>query len=92
MFSIDYHGKAPRLLTKLALENSQRYDLFFLCDTDIPYDDTWDRSGDPNRLVFQKRIIADLKKRQIPYILLSGNLEERIAKVDRILCKFNKFT
>lgn len=92
MFSIDYHGKAPRLLTKLALENSQRYDLFFLCDTDIPYDDTWDRSGDPKRLVFQNQIIADLKQRQVPYILLSGNLQERIAKVDRILSKFEKFT
>ena len=66
--------------------------LFFLCDTDISYDDTWDRSGDPKRLVFQKQIIADLKQRKIPYILLSGNLDERIDKVDRILSKFEKFT
>ncbi|WP_291643674.1 hypothetical protein [Clostridium sp.] len=34
-----------------------------------------------------KLIIADLKQRQIPYILLSGNLEDRIDKVDRILSK-----
>jgi HTH-type transcriptional repressor of NAD biosynthesis genes len=36
MYALDYHGKAPKLLTQLALENARRYDLFFLCDNDIP--------------------------------------------------------
>jgi HTH-type transcriptional repressor of NAD biosynthesis genes len=75
----------------LALENAKRYDLFFLCDDDIPYDDTWDRSGDQKRHVFQKQIIADLKERRIPYIVLRGSLTERMATVDRVLAEFRKY-
>ncbi len=92
MFALDYHGKAPELLTRLALENASRYDLFFLCEDDIPYDDTWDRSGDQKRHVFHKQIIADLKQRNIPYISLEGTLEERMEKVDRILGTFKPYS
>lgn len=92
MFALDYHGQAPPLLTQLALENAQRYDLFFLCDVDIPYDDTWDRSGDQKRQVFQKQIIADLRERRIPYILLRGTLEERITKVAAVLKDFTPYS
>ena len=91
MFALDYHGAAPEFLTKLAYENSTRYDLFFLCEDDIPYDDTWDRSGDQKRHVFQKQIIADLKERQIPYISLNGNLETRIKRVEEVLDKFQPY-
>lgn len=91
MFALDYHGKAPEQLTQLALENAQRYDLFFLCDDDIPYDDTWDRSGEQKRTVFHKQTIADLHERKIPYITLRGNLEERIKRVDEVLSNFEKY-
>jgi HTH-type transcriptional regulator, transcriptional repressor of NAD biosynthesis genes len=92
MFALDYHGRAPELLTRLALENAKRYDLFFLCDDDIPYDDTWDRSGEQKRSVFHKQIIADLKERRIPYITLRGSLEERMRKVDEVLARFQPFS
>lgn len=88
MFSLDYHGRAPDLLTRLAWENAGRYDLWFLCEDDIPYDDTWDRSGDQKRHVFHKQIIADLKQRRIPYIPLRGGLEERVRRVDEVLARF----
>ena len=92
MFAQDYHGQAPELLTQLAMENSQRYDLFFLCEDDIPYDDTWDRSGEQKRQVFHKQIIADLKARRIPYISLRGSLEQRMRKVEEILADFKPFS
>ncbi|MBK5144080.1 AAA family ATPase [Budviciaceae bacterium BWR-B9] len=92
MFALDYHGKAPELLTQLALENASRYDLFFLCEDDIPYDDTWDRSGDQKRHIFHQQIIADLKVRKIPYITLKGSLNERIQKVDAVLKRFEKYS
>ena len=85
MYSLDYHGKATKYLTQIALENASRYDLFFLCEDDIPYDDTWDRSGDVKRHVFQKQIVADLEMRRIPYIRLSGSIEERMKKVEETL-------
>lgn len=91
MYAKDYHSKAPELLTQMALENAQRYDLFFLCDVDIPYDDTWDRSGDQKRQVFQKQIIADLHERRIPYITLRGTLSERMEQVAVVLAEFEKF-
>ncbi|MNO39239.1 Trifunctional NAD biosynthesis/regulator protein NadR [compost metagenome] len=91
MFALDYHGWAPECLTRIALENAQRYDLFFLCDDDIPYENTWDRSGDQKRHIFHKQIIADLKERRIPYITLRGNLEERMHKVSKVLAKFEPY-
>ncbi len=92
MYALDYHGKAPDLLEKTASENYMRYDLFFLCDDDIPYDDTWDRSGDQKRHVFQKQIIADLLQRRIPFIVLRGSLEERMAKVVKTLAQFTRYS
>ena len=71
--SFDINRKLGGLLI---LENSKRYDLFFLCDDDIPYDDTWDRSGDQKRHVIHKQIIADFKDRKIPYIVLRGKNKE----------------
>lgn len=91
MFALDYHGRAPEGLARLALENASRYDLFFLCEDDIPYDDTWDRSGDQKRHVFQKQIVADLRERRIPYIPLRGSLEARMAQVEDILSRFEPY-
>ena len=91
MFSLYYHGCALARLTELAAQAFSRYDLVFLCDTDIPYDDTWDRSGDVNRMIFQKQIIADLLVRKIPFFVLGGNLEERVSQVKKVLAKFQKY-
>lgn len=92
MFSLYYHGTAHPKLAELAALARHRYDLVFLCDTDIPYDDTWDRSGDVNRMYFQKEIIEDLNNRNIPYVLLSGDVNERTKKVKEVLKIFNKFS
>ena len=91
MFCLDYHGRLPEHLKQIALENAQRYDLFFLCEDDIPYDDTWDRSGPQKRAVFHQQIIADLKQRRIPYIPLTGDLEQRIKTVEHVLNRFEKY-
>jgi HTH-type transcriptional regulator, transcriptional repressor of NAD biosynthesis genes len=91
MFSMYYHGEADERLIQLAKEVERRYDLIFLCDTDIPYDDTWDRSGDVNRKLFQEKIIEDLSRRNLDYIMLSGNLQERKKKVIQILNSFKKY-
>jgi NadR type nicotinamide-nucleotide adenylyltransferase len=91
MYSLDYHGAATPELTRLALENASRYDLFFLCEDDIPYDDTWDRSGDGKRRVFHRQVKADLAMRRIPYITLEGTLDRRIAKVAAVLETFTPY-
>ena len=91
MFSQYYHQAALPKLVELANSASSRYDLVFLCDTDISYDETWDRSGDVNRKTFQKQIVGDLLARKIPFFILSGELETRVSKVKRTLEKFHKY-
>jgi HTH-type transcriptional repressor of NAD biosynthesis genes len=59
MFAVDYHGSALLELELLALKAAACYDLIFLCADDIPYEDTWDRSGEVNQHIFQMKIIAD---------------------------------
>ena len=91
VFAKDYHGTAGPVLTRLAKEAEKRYDLIFLCDTDIPYDDTWDRSGDQKRQWFQKQIVGDLAERRVPFFRVSGSLEQRVAQVDAVLKQHRKF-
>lgn len=92
MFSHYYHGHALPGLADLARLAENRYQLVFLCDTDIPYDDTWDRSGDANRKAFQQQIRADLEKRNIPFKLLSGTVDERVRTVEAELTKFKRYS
>ncbi|WP_152052916.1 AAA family ATPase [Tautonia marina] len=91
MFARWYHGRVHPRLAQMADESTRRYDLVFLCDDDIPYDDTWDRSGFANRTIFQKQTRADLLSRHIPFLTLSGTLDARIEKVSRILEGFDKY-
>ena len=91
MFSKYYHGSVDPELVRLAESAEKRYDLVFLCDSDIPYDDTWDRSGDVNRQWFQRQIEADLKTRRLPYVLLSGDLDRRIDTVKKIIDGVKKY-
>lgn len=81
MFALDYYGVVEFGLTELAKTAEKRYDHFFLCDIDIPYEDTWERSGKVYRSRFQQMIMEDLQSRALPFTLLSGSLEERFAKV-----------
>jgi NadR type nicotinamide-nucleotide adenylyltransferase len=91
MFSMYYHDQAHPRLAELASKTLERYDLFFLCEDDIPYDDTWDRSGEMNRDMFQKQIKTDLIKRKISFISLSGSLGKRVQTVSKVLQDFDKF-
>ena len=92
VFARYYHNAATSRLEDLAGRASTRYDLVFVCDVDIPYDDTWDRSGATNRLIFQKQIVADLLVRKIPFFTLRGELETRTAYVKSIIDRYQKFT
>ncbi len=91
MFALSYHGQAHPRLMELADQTIRRYDLFFLCGDDISYDATWDRSGEAQRTVFQKQIRADLLRRGIPFITLTGSLASRVATVEAVLRHFEKY-
>lgn len=91
MFSLAYHGAVDPRLAELAVQAQSRYDLVVVCDSDIPYDDTWDRSGDADRQVFQKQIIADLRVRRLPFLLVRGDVEARARRVGELLARHRKY-
>lgn len=88
-FSLDYHGEAHPRVAQLADSCRDRYQLCFVCDTDIPYDDTWDRSGEVHREKFQTKIESDLVRRNIKFIKLSGSLQCRVSRVIESLTSLN---
>ena len=85
LFSLKYHQKATDGLIRLARQAARRYDLVIVCDTDIPYDNTWDRSGDFDREQFQDRTIEDLTNRKVLFSTVSGGLDDRVKQVIEIL-------
>jgi HTH-type transcriptional regulator, transcriptional repressor of NAD biosynthesis genes len=91
MFSHYYHGEVAPRLAELARLAERRYDLVFLCEDDIPYDDTWDRSGDVQRRTFHKQMIGDLLARKVPFVRLRGTLEQRVEQVRSVLARFDKW-
>jgi len=91
VFSLYYHGTAAPELSALAEQAASRYDLVFLCEPDIPYDATPDRSGDANRQVMHKRIVCELARRKIPYFPLRGDLDARAGQVKKVLENFVKY-
>lgn len=90
-FARSYHGSVLPRLAELAGHAATRYDLTFVCDADIPYDDTWDRSGDADRSAFQRQVLQDLGRHKMPYILLRGQLEARVGQVQAVLERFTKY-
>lgn len=90
MFSLYYHGFALPSLVELARAAETRYQIFFLCDTDIPYDDTWDRSGDVKRREFQNQIRTDLETRGIQFSILMGDIQTRMTTVQDVLTQYRR--
>ncbi len=91
LFSHYYHGFAEARLIDLADKASTRYDLVFLCEPDIPYDDSWDRSGEVNRNIFHRQTLGELSRRRIPYFALGGSIDQRMARANQLLLRFSKF-
>ncbi len=86
-FAVSYHDSALAELEQLADKCKERYKYVFLCADDIPYEDTWERSGEGNRKEFQDFLVDELSRREIPYIELRGSLAERIEVVLAALAK-----
>lgn len=85
IFSQYYHNQSDPRLVRLSEECVDRYDIVLLCDDDIPYADTDDRSGEGNRELFQRLTIQELNNRGIDYHVISGSISERVATVKKIL-------
>jgi len=87
LFSLYYHNAREPGLYELAKKCKQRYVTVFLCDIDIPYDDTWDRSGAVQRETMQREFRNYLDQHDIAYTVLRGSLELRMNQVGAVLGK-----
>ena len=66
-----------------ALGRMRTYDLFVLCDTDIPWEADDIRLGSETRAAMHERFLEVLtNERAEPWVLVSGTVEERMATVD----------
>ena len=86
-FAQDYYGSALPELSALAEESKDRFHFVFLCGDEIPYEDTWERSGDVKRHEFQAFITNELNRRGIKYTYLKGSVKTRLETVIETLEK-----
>lgn len=83
VFSEMYYGYCDPMLEKASRKH--QYDLFLLTDIDVPWqaDDLRDRPNQRQEMMAAfRKALHDHKK---PYVLLSGNQQERFDKAIRIL-------
>lgn len=77
-------GSAPEPLLQAA---ERRYDLLFLCAPDIPFVQDGTRVGEDFRTRQHAWYLQQLQARGVDYVLLEGDLETRIARVQSELAK-----
>ncbi len=80
-----YEGSGLPALTELARAAETRYQHVFLCDADIPFEQDGWRDNPFWRDRAQGLIKYDLAVRGVPYTLVSGSLETRVAVVQAAL-------
>jgi HTH-type transcriptional repressor of NAD biosynthesis genes len=78
-----WHGRADERLHALADACAARYALTLTCGADIPFEDTWDRSGPAERDALQRLLLDDLEARRLPHELIEGPLDARVGKAIR---------
>jgi NadR type nicotinamide-nucleotide adenylyltransferase len=61
------------------------YSLFVLCAPDIPFDQDGTRRDEAFRLEQHEHYLQALRARNLPYLLVRGSVDERIAQVIRRL-------
>jgi len=86
IWCIEKFGKChPWILDMI---DQHRYDLYLLCNTDLPWepDPLRENPGDRERLfeLYKK----ELSDRQLPYAIISGKGKERLENAIRVIMKF----
>jgi HTH-type transcriptional regulator, transcriptional repressor of NAD biosynthesis genes len=87
IYSRQYLGMVPPLLYEL--ESMVKYDLYLLFDVDVPWesDGMRDLGEEQKRLEMLETFRVELHRRNIPYILVQGDWEERERIVKKAIKK-----
>lgn len=84
-----YFGKASQALIDTFTKSLYRYSLYILCAPDIPFEDSWDRSGPGSREKLHQICLDLLQEHKLKYCQIGGTLSERVASV-KIIMEENK--
>lgn len=85
MFSIFYHNHALNSLKKICKE--RKYNVIFVCDNNIPFNDSNGRRSENINIEEQEKLLQLLKDRKIQYHYLTGTIQERLQQVKNTLKK-----
>ncbi|MCC2960727.1 ATP-binding protein [Massilia sp. IC2-278] len=84
LYSRVYWGRVDAQLTELA--RSHDYALTLVTATDTPWTpDGLQRESEEVRELVHRMVLAELQERGIPYLLVSGDLPQRILQVENAL-------
>ncbi|WP_051303938.1 AAA family ATPase [Calidithermus chliarophilus] len=84
-FSYYYNQSALLELHALARECAGRYHHTFVCADDIPFEQDGWRDNETWRGRMQGLVLHDLDVRGVPYTVVRGSLEQRVAQVRAVL-------
>lgn len=88
---LDWHFMDRPEMAELVDKQLNEAEVIFVCDNNIEFEDDGMRPGSPARSKkLQVNMIKLLNEKNVPYIMLSGSIEERFKTVQQVLNKFNK--
>ncbi len=70
-----------------AIAAQRTYDLFVLCDIDVPFEDDGVRFGEMDRPAMHARFVDELDARPEPWILASGTVGQRLATIEAAMAE-----
>lgn len=86
---LDWHFMDRPEMAELVDKQLHEAEVIFVCDNNIEFEDDGMRPGSPARSQrLQVNILKLLDEKKVPYIMLSGSIEERFKTVQQILKKY----
>jgi nicotinamide riboside kinase len=71
--------------TILNLQNQQKFDHYFLCFPDIPWEEDPLRENPNDREILFDIYLNELKKNNLPFTVIAGNLETRLKTCEAVI-------
>ena len=88
---LDWHFMDKPDMAKLVDKQLNEAEVIFVCDNNLEFEDDGMRPGSPARSKrLQVNMLKLLDEKKIPYIMLSGTIEERFKTVQQILNTFEE--
>jgi NadR type nicotinamide-nucleotide adenylyltransferase len=81
VYAIRYFGYASEALEEVLSDYLAFPREYWLCGTDLPFEDSPDRSGPGSREEHQERTVAELQHRGLAWRPVSGTLAERVKTI-----------